>query len=284
MGLLQGITELFPISSLGHSVILPTLLGWQIDQSDPAFLDFVILTHFATALVLFLFFWKDWVRILRGIARTLIGRGARGVDAQLGWRLVAATIPAGLIGLLLQKRIEALFADPALIALVLIGNGVLLLIAERLRRIRARQEGELPAGRAAITGDARLAMMRWRDAILVGLSQCLALIPGFSRTGATLGGGLLAGLSHEDAARFSFLLATPIIGAAALLKLPGLALSGRQELAAPMIAGALAAALAAYLSVRFLTRYFKTKTLVPFGVYCIVTGIVAALAFMAYGA
>jgi undecaprenyl-diphosphatase len=273
LGLLQGITELFPISSLGHSVVLPKLLGWNIDQSAPFFLTFLVATHTATALVLFFYFFKDWKRIISGIFRSLKEREIKDndADAKLGWLLVVATIPAGVLGILFEKTFANLFGNPQLVAGVLILNGFLLYGAELVRKKRKEQ--------TAIHSNERIAKLSWAQAIKIGLLQCIALIPGFSRTGATLTGSLLAGLSHEDSARFSFLLATPIIGAASVLKLPELA--GATERAAffPVLIGAITSAIAAYFSLRFLTKYFETKTLTPFAVYCTVIGAVLSILF-----
>jgi undecaprenyl-diphosphatase len=252
LGLLQGVSELFPVSSLGHSVILPKLLGWNIHQNDSFFITFLVATHLATAIVLFCFFWRDWVRILRGLWRSLerreIGDDA---DARLGWLLVVGTIPAGLLGLALESALRDVFASARSAAFFLTLNGVLLYGAERLRR-------RAPVVEHAdddVGGDRRIAgQVSWRGSLGVGAAQAMALIPGFSRSGATMGGGLLVGLSNEDAARFAFLLATPIIGAAAALKLP-----------------------TAYLAVRFLMRFFETNRLTPFAVYCLIAGIAASV-------
>jgi undecaprenyl-diphosphatase len=272
LGLLQGFSELFPISSLGHSVILPGLLGWDIHQNDEFFITFLVATHLATALVLLGFFWRDWVRIVRGLGRSL---GDRSIDrddpdAVLGWLLVVGTIPAGVIGLLLEHPLRSLFASPTSAAVFLMVNGVILFGAERLRRrAPAREEGD---------GDARIAeRLTWRAAFGVGIAQALALIPGISRSGVTMAGGLLAGLSNEDAARYAFLLATPIIGAAALLKLPDLFGPQGNGVRGPALVAALCAAATAYLSVRFLMKYFETRTLVPFAVYCLVAGAASAV-------
>jgi len=216
LGLLQGVSELFPVSSLGHSVILPKLLGWNIHQNAPYFLTFLVATHLATAIVLFVFFRADWWRILRGLGRSLRDRGIApdDTDAKLGWLLVVGTIPAGILGLLLQDQLRKIFASPQYAAVFLCANGILLYGAEQLRRRAPQTDTD---------DDTRIArQVGWRDATLVGGAQALALIPGFSRSGAAMSGGLLVGLSHKDAARFAFLLATPIIGAAALLKLPEL--------------------------------------------------------------
>ena len=273
LGLLQGVSELFPVSSLGHSVILPSLFGWNIHQNDSYFLTFLVATHLATAIVLFFFFRRDWFRIFRGIGRSLRDRGIApdDADAKLGWLLVVGTIPAGILGLVLEHKLRAIFASPQSAAIFLCLNGFLLYGAELLRRRAPQTETD---------DDTRIArQVSWRDATLVGSLQALALIPGFSRSGATMGGGLLVGLSHKDAARFSFLLATPIIGAAAVLKLPELAGSSGNGVRGPALVGALGAAFAAWLSVKFLMRYFETNTLMPFAIYCWVAGGAAALYF-----
>jgi len=273
LGLLQGVSELFPVSSLGHSVILPKLLGWNIHQNDKYFITFLVATHLATALVLLGFFWRDWVRIVKGLGRSLRDRGIdpADTDAKLGWLLVVGTIPAGILGLLLEHALRHAFASARSAAFFLILNGFLLYGAELLRR-RASQVEE--------DDDARIArQMGWRGAFGVGAAQALALIPGFSRSGATMGGGLLVGLSNKDAARFAFLLATPIIGAAAVLKLPELFGSQGNGVRGQALVGALCSALTAYLAVRFLMRFFETNTLVPFAVYCVAAGLAASLYF-----
>ena len=271
LGLLQGVSELFPVSSLGHSVVLPRLLGWNIHQNDAYFLTFLVATHLATAIVLLLFFWRDWVRILRGLGRSLRDRAIApdDVDAKLGWLLVVGTIPAGLLGLLLEHKLRHIFASPRSAAFFLILNGFLLYGAELLRR-RAPQTDR--------DDDARIAkQVSWRDSFLVGAAQAIALIPGFSRSGATMGGGLIVGLSHKDAARFAFLLATPIIGAAAALKLPELAGHQGDGVRGQALVGALCSAVTAYLAVRFLMRFFETNKLTPFAVYCALAGTAAFL-------
>jgi undecaprenyl-diphosphatase len=273
LGLLQGVSELFPVSSLGHSVILPKLLGWNIHQKDPYFLTFLVATHLATALVLLAFFWRDWVRIVKGLGRSLREReiAPDDADAKLGWLLVVGTIPAGILGITLQDKLRNLFGSPEYAAIFLACNGLLLFGAELLRR------------RAPVTSDdddTRIARtVSWRDAGLVGAAQAIALVPGFSRSGASMGGGLLVGLSHKDAARFAFLLATPIILAAAVLKLPDLAGKQGNGVRGPALVGALCAAVTAYFAVRFLMRYFETQTLLPFAIYCAAAGTAAAVYF-----
>jgi undecaprenyl-diphosphatase len=272
LGLLQGVSELFPISSLGHSVILPKLLGWDIHQNASYFLTFLVALHLATALVLLAFFWHDWVRIVKGLGRSLRDReiGAD-ADAKLGWLLVVGTIPAGILGLALQDYLRKLFASGEYASIFLALNGLMLYGAELLRR-RAPVVAEDDDERIART-------VGWWQGFTVGAAQAIALIPGFSRSGAAMGGGLLVGLSHKDAARFAFLLATPIIFAAAVLKLPELAGSQGNGVRGPALVGALCAALTAYLSVRFLMRYFETRTLMPFAIYCACAGTATAIYF-----
>lgn len=275
LGLLQGVSELFPVSSLGHSVILPRLLGWHIHQNDSFFITFLVATHLATAIVLFGFFWRDWVRILRGIGRSLREReiAPGDTDAKLGWLLVVGTIPAGILGLLLQDKLRSVFASAQYAALFLIVNGLVLFGAEALRRRAPEPERGDP--------DERIGRrVSWRDASGVGAVQALALIPGFSRSGVTMGGGLLVGLSNEDAARFAFLLATPIIGAAAALKLPELFGPQGNGVRGPALVGAICAAVTAYLSVRFLMRFFETNRLTPFAIYCVAAGVAASVYFL----
>lgn len=273
LGLLQGVAEPFPVSSLGHGVILPRLLGWDIHQGDDFFLAFLVATHLATALVLLGFFRDDWKRIVGGVVRSLREREIRDddVDARLGWLLIIGTIPVGLIGLLVEKPLRSIFASPASAAAFLVANGVMLLVAERLRR---RVVATSAAG-----SDDRLARLSWRQAAVIGTSQAIGLVPGFSRSGATMSAGLLAGLSNEDAARFAFLLATPIIGAAALLKLPDLLGHAGDGVRGPALLGAACAAVTTYFAVRFLLRFLQTNRLTPFGLYCIAAGAVATLAF-----
>jgi len=272
LGLLQGFSELFPISSLGHSVILPRLLGWDIHQNDDFFITFLVATHLATALVLLGFFFSDWVRIVKGLGRSLRDRqiAPDDADAKLGWLLVVGTIPAGVIGLLLEHPLRHLFASPASAAFFLMVNGVLLYGAERLRRRAPVHEEGDPDQR--ISG-----RLGWLGAVGVGTVQALALIPGISRSGVTMGGGLLAGLSNEDAARYAFLLATPIIGAAAVLKLPDLFSAQGDGVRGPAFVAALCAGLTAYLSVRFLMRFFETQRLTPFAIYCVLAGAAVSI-------
>ena len=276
LGLLQGVAELFPISSLGQSVVAPRVFGWDIHQNDNYFIAFLVATHLATAIVLLGFFWSDWVRILTGMWRSLQEReiSAANPDGKLGWLIVVGTIPAGILGLLLQDKLQSVFASARSAAFFLILNGLMLFGAEALRR----RAPELPETEE--DGDHRIAHTAgWRHAVGVGASQAIALIPGFSRSGASMGGGLLVGFSNEDAARFAFLLATPIIGAAAILKIPVLLGPDGDGVRGPALVASLCSAATAYVSIRFLMRYFETNRLTPFAVFCFVEGIILSVWF-----
>jgi len=262
IAILQGATELFPISSLGHAVILPKLLHWHIDQGSTAFLPFLVVLHLGTALALLLYFWRDWVNLLG----SFVGLGTeeqRAPNRKLLALVVVATIPAGLIGLLLEKPLRSLFGAPLVAAAFLVVNGIVLYFGERKRR---------KAGfRTAVE-------LTWMQAIIIGISQSAALIPGMSRSGTTMVAGLSVGLRHEEAARFSFLMATPIIGAAGLLEVPKLIHDGSQSSLSMVLVAGLLAGLSAFLSVAFLMRYFKrsdVESLNPFAYYCILAGISA---------
>jgi undecaprenyl-diphosphatase len=271
---LQGLSEPFPISSLGHAVLLPKLLGWNIHQNDDYFLTFLVATHCATALVLFLFFLDDWKRIWFGFVRSVKGRATpRDLDARLAWVIIIGTIPAGILGVALEHKLRTLFASPTSAAIFLTINGLLLLAVERFRRRPPRP------GDGEGDGDERIAKMGFRQALGIGAAQALALIPGISRSGVTMGGGLLAGLSNEDAARYAFLLATPVIGAAGVLKLPELFGSAGDGVRGQALVGAIAAAITTWAAVKFLLRYFETSRLTPFGFYCVGAGIFCLIVF-----
>jgi undecaprenyl-diphosphatase len=293
IGLLQGVTELFPVSSLGHSVLIPAIIGgrWARDLSlggdRSPYLTFLVAVHVATAVALVVFFRHDWVRIVRGLFSSLRDRRISTVDQRLAWLLIVATIPVGIAGLLLEHAVRSALGKPLPASIFLVLNGVMLALVERLK---SRAPVLVPAvaghdeqGRAyyrsaedntGIASDRRLAGQGWKQATLIGAAQILALLPGISRSGATMGAGLLRGLSHEDAARFAFLLATPVIAAAGVLKLPELAGPTGHGVLGQVLAGSVVAGVAAYGSLRFLTKYFETRTLNPFAVYCVVAGLI----------
>ena len=282
LGLLQGVTELFPVSSLGHSVILPQLLGWTDvvaaqSATESYFLALLVGLHVATALALIVFYRDTWARIVSGVITSILTRRIETADQRLGWLLIVATIPAGIVGVLLEHSLRVLFARPLAAAGFLVVNGLILLGGEWLRR----RAGRRPGGHAhrAVPVGSRLDSLGYRVAASVGVAQAFALLPGISRSGITMVAGLARGLDHEDAARFSFLLATPVILAAGLYKLPDLLGHNGDGVRAQVLVGSLAAGLAAYLSVRFLTRYFTTRTLTPFAIYCLVAGALCVIRF-----
>jgi undecaprenyl-diphosphatase len=284
LGVIQGVTELFPISSLGHSVILPQLLGWTDvvaaqSAQESYFLAFLVGLHVATAVALMVFFRSTWARIARGLLVSLRTRRIETPDQRLAWLLIAATIPAGVAGLLLEHSLRVLFATPLAAAAFLFINGLVLSFGEWVRR-RAQVRALVTSHETDPSGDRRLDTLEFREAGAIGVAQVFALLPGISRSGITMVAGLARGLDHEDSARFSFLLATPIILAAGLYKLPDLLGPNGDGVRPQVLAGSLAAGLAAYLSVRFLTRYFARGTLVPFAVYSLTVGLVAILRFI----
>jgi undecaprenyl-diphosphatase len=268
LALLQGVTELFPVSSLGHIVILPKLLGWNINQADPTFLAFVVLLHVGTATALVIYFWRDWLAIVRSVFRSVVDGRMHGTpDERLGWRLIAGTVPAGLIGVLFQKQVQSLFANPRAAAAFLIVNGIIMFVGERIRRRAVALEGERT----------RLDGLSVRTAVGIGSAQILALFPGISRSGSTMVAGLLANLTHEAAARFAFLLATPIIFGAGVLKIPDLFTPTALPHFPVYLLGGVAAGVAAFLSVAYLMRYFRVGRLDPFAIYCAAFGIVSLI-------
>lgn len=281
MGLLQGASELFPVSSLGHAVLVPSLLRWSFKQSDPSFLPFLVLLHIGTATALLVLYRNEWVSIIRGFFTAAVAGRMRNDSERLAMLLLAGTIPAAVLGVFLENRIKALFASPYEAAAFLICNGILMLVFEVLRRRaekRAGVEGESRNQQETHFGSAE--RISFRAAAIVGACQALAFLPGISRSGVTIGGGLLAGLRHQEAARFSFLLATPTILGAGIVEVPQL-FGGGVPLGEYAL-GAVLAGVAAYASGRFLLRYFRSGRLDPYGWYCIAAGL-AALALLHFG-
>src|SRR5262245_56621704 len=286
IGILQGITELFPISSLGHSVLIPAWLGWvgvvtAQSAKESFYLAFVVALHVATAIALLIYFREDWSRIIRGFFHSLRTRRLETPDERLAWLLVVATIPAGITGLLLEHTLRTVFAKPLAAAIFLTLNGLILLLGERVRRRQATQK--LIATHATAHSQTevgrRLETLEFKEAGAVGVAQIGALFAGISRSGITMVAGLVHGLDHEDAARFSFLLATPIILAAGVYKLPDLAGDLGDNARGQAVVGALFAGLAAYASVRFLMRFFETRNLMPFAIYCLIVGAASIIRF-----
>ncbi|RPA58274.1 undecaprenyl-diphosphate phosphatase [Gordonia oryzae] len=284
MGLLQGVTELFPVSSLGHSILVPAWLGgdWErlVTESDSAghtpFLAFVVALHVATAVALVLFYWRDWVRIVGGFLSSLRHRSIEGDDARLAWLIILATIPVGIVGLIAEKPLRVVFATPLAASVFLLLNGLVLLTAELLRRrAAAGQHAAQPSGG---NNRAMTSLTMW-EAVGIGACQILALLPGISRSGVTISAGLLRRLVHEDAAKFAFLLATPVILAAGLLKIPELFGPEGHGIGGQVLVGSLCAFVAALAAVAFLARWFHTRTLYPFVIYCVLAGAISIVHF-----
>jgi undecaprenyl-diphosphatase len=277
LGLLQGVSELFPISSLGHTVLFPTLFRWHnivVWQSQPEspWLAFVVMLHVGSAVGLIIYFWRDWLAIIKAFFATLRKRRADTPTERLAWLIITATIPVGILGLLLEKVVREALAKPLAAAIFLIVNGCILIYAERYRqraevRQLAQREGLNPEGAR------RLDTMEYREAAVIGAAQTTALIAGISRDGVVMTAGVGRGLDNADAARFGFLLATPPILAAGLLKIGDLTgPNGNGGVRGAAFIAAICAAVTAVITVRFLTRYFQKGNLRPFGVYCILFG------------
>src|SRR6202162_4007424 len=274
MGLLQGATELFPVSSLGHAVLIPSLLHWSFRQSDPSFLPFLVLLHIGTATALLVLYRQEWVAIIRGFFTAAI-RGQIQTDTErLSMLLLVGTIPAAILGVFLESKIKTLFASPSVAAVFLAVNGLLMIGFELLRRRAERRTAVTASSRAEQEEHfVQAERISFRAAAVVGACQALAFLPGISRSGVTIGGGLLAGLRHQEAARFSFLLATPVILAAGVVEVPQLFARGVPV--GEYLAGAVLSGIAAYASARFLLRYFRSGRLDPYVLYCIAGGLVS---------
>ncbi len=268
LALLQGVSELFPVSSLGHTILVPALLHWQnIERSSPSFLAFVVVLHLGTALALIVFYRAQWYAIVGALARSVVrGRLGEDRDERIGWRLVVGTIPVGILGIIFEAPVRRLFGSPAPAALFLVVNGLVMFAGEALRR---RQHGTSAGTYKPIEE------LSYPASLLIGVAQSFALLPGISRSGISMVAGLLCDLDHENAARFSFLLATPVILAAGLLEVPKLLVPEAHLVLVEAIFGGIAAGIAAYLSVAFLTRYFRSNDLRPFGWYCVLLGAVS---------
>ncbi|MFD7455073.1 undecaprenyl-diphosphate phosphatase [Kitasatospora sp. NPDC059827] len=290
VGLLQGVTELFPVSSLGHSILLPAVLGGKIQQDldmtadGSPYLAALVALHLATALALVVFFRRDWVRVVSGLVSSIRHRRVQTRDEKLTWLLIISTIPVGVAGLVLEKALRHALGKPLPAAVFLALNGLVLLGAERLKRGGSgrRRAGyaapvDEPGLDPATASDVRLTRLGFGQGAWIGAAQILALFPGISRSGVTMSAGILRGLHHEDAARFSFLLATPVILAASALKVPELFKPENSSVLGPVAAGSVAAFVAGYISVRFLTKYFETRSLTPFAVYCFLAGLGSAI-------
>ena len=338
VGLIQGVTELFPVSSLGHNVLIPALVGGSWAQSlnvsakESPYLAFIVGLHVATAIALLIYFWRDWVRIITGFFTSIRNRDIATADQKLAWMVIVATIPVGLIGLIFEHTFRVLFGKPILAAVFLVVNGLILFSGEKFRTKKSLQADEEAADErrlatapaevqrepaagvaafglaaaaeggaavgpprrpghgshaaakpdarteraaeiaAAVRADRRLSKLDYLQTVIIGAAQCLALLAGISRDGVTMVTGMFRGLAREDAARFAFLLATPVILAAGALKIGDLIQKGH-GIYGPILAGSILSGIGAYVSVRFLVRYFQTRTLTPFAIYCVLFGL-----------
>jgi undecaprenyl-diphosphatase len=297
IGILQGVTELFPVSSLGHSVLVPALLGgsWAqlATQSSTShseaspYLAFIVALHVATALALLFVFRETWIRVIMGFFRSVRRRRIETSAERLAWLIVIGTVPVGITGLILEHTFRTLFAKPEAAAIFLTINGVILAAGELLRRRSETTAKKHPPAQNVATSHSDLGLNAHSDldkvavpnVVVIGLFQTLALLAGISRSGITMVGGLVSGLDHEDAAQFSFLLATPVIFAAGFLKLPSLAGSAGDHIRGQVLVGAIVAAISAYVSTRFLLRFFQSRTLTPFAVYSLSMGLFCVIHF-----
>jgi undecaprenyl-diphosphatase len=276
LGVLQGVTELFPISSLGHTVLFPTLFGWNElveaqSQSESFWLAFVVMLHVGSAIGLLIYYRHEWVRIVGSFFHTLGARRVETPTERLAWLIIAASIPAGILGIVFEHELRTLTAKPEVAAFLLMLNGGVLFAAERYRRRAEVRELAAREG-AKADGGRELDTLDYREAFVIGAAQSTALLAGISRDGATMGAGLARGLDHSDSARFAFLLATPIILAAGLFKLPDLLGHLGDGIRGQALVACASAAVTAVFTVGFLVRYFKTRTLIPFAIYCVVFG------------
>ena len=305
VGLVQGVSEMFPVSSLGHNVLIPAIVGgsWARDlnvaKPESPYLAFIVGLHVATAIALVIYFWRDWVRIVGGFCSSIRDRQVRTVDQKLAWMIILATIPVGIAGLAFEHAFRVIFGKPIIAGIFLAVNGLILLAGERYRTSASRAAdaaiaagrdgppaaGQPPADAQAVRrheealarqADGRLAAMSYRQAVAIGSAQILALLAGISRDGVTMVAGMVR-LSREDAARFAFLLATPVILAAGVLKVPDLLGPLGNGIGGQILLGSVLSGVGAYLSVRFLLRYLRTRTLTPFGVYCLIAGIASVV-------
>ncbi|MBC7463662.1 MAG: undecaprenyl-diphosphate phosphatase [Actinobacteria bacterium] len=275
-GFVQGITELFPISSLGHAVLVPAWIGgsWKTFTTDPdsAYLSITVALHFASALALFWVFRFRWIHLISGGLQVLAKRPS--VGGSVFWRIVIGTIPVAALGFIFEKPLRTLFSKPLASACFLTINGIILIVAERASR-KAKSEATEELENIEIARRVSVPV-----AISIGFAQALALFSGISRFGITMSAGLFRGLSHRAASDFAFLLALPVILGASIVKLPELFTPENADLAGPLLAGSIVSFISTYASVTFLIRYFKSRTLYPFAIYCLILGIVSVIRFI----
>jgi undecaprenyl-diphosphatase len=266
LGVIQGLTEFIPVSSSAHLVIVPYLLNWQF-PADQAFL-FNVLVQLASLAAVIVYFWSDLVAIIKAFFRGLVHKKPfEDSQARLGWFLLLATVPAGVIGLLIKDLVEQAFSNPALTACLLFVTAGLLVLAERVgRRLRDLDD------------------LKWFDVLWIGIFQAAAIFPGISRSGATIAGGMTRDLERPAAARFAFLMSIPIMLAAGLLASTDLAqMSSARDVLWVFIPGFIASAVIAYLAIRWLIKYLSSHPLYDFAIYCVGLGLLTLLVYFIRG-
>ena len=277
IGFIQGITELFPISSLGHAILIPAWIGGSfrefISEENQAYLLITIAMHLASSIALFIVFRKRWIGLICGTFRAFKSRNFQSTPFRVLGYIVIATIPVGVLGVVFGEYFQSIFGKPEYTAVFLTVNGLRLIAAERLSRRDIATE--------YLDSDAEIDhRVNAKSAVVIGFGQSLALFAGISRFGVTMSAGLLRKLNHSVASDFAFLLSLPVIVGASILKLPELFTSDTNELLGQILVGSLVSFVATYFSVSFLVRWFKTKTLYPFAIYCLVVGIASFIRFI----
>ena len=276
-GFLQGITELFPISSLGHSILVPAWIGGSWNSfltnstaGESPYLLMIIALHAASAITLLLIFWKRWLQLIKAFFRSLKSRSLETPEARVIWLVLIATVPVGVLGVLFERQFQVLFSEPLAASIFLTLNGLILIIAEKSSKTKTKTDSD----------ETLVHQITFKNALSIGVAQSAALFPGISRFGVTMGAGLNRGLSHSAASDFAFLLATPVILGAGLLKIPDLFNPEISHIIGPVIVGSIIAAFGTYISVKILVKWFKHHTLYPFAIYCLFVGIISAVKFL----
>ncbi len=276
-GFLQGITELFPISSLGHSILVPAWIGgsWSsfltnTTDGESPYLLMIIALHAASAITLLLIFWKRWLKLIKAFFRSLKSRSLETPESRIIWLILLATIPVGVLGIAFERDFQVLFSEPLAASIFLTLNGIILIIAEKSSKRKTLTDSD----------ETLIHRISFQNAFTIGVAQSAALLPGISRFGVTMGAGLNRGLSHSAASDFAFLLATPVILGAGLLKIPDLFNPEISHILGPVIVGSIIAALGTYISVKILVNWFKNHTLYPFAIYCLIIGMISMVKFL----
>ncbi|NCU78341.1 MAG: undecaprenyl-diphosphate phosphatase [Actinobacteria bacterium] len=276
IGAIQGITELFPISSLGHAILVPAWLGGTfrefISSENQSYLLVTIAMHLASSVALFIVFRKRWTRLISGSLSAVKNRNLQSTQFRVLSYILIATVPVGILGLAFDDYFQSIFGNPKFSSIFLTINGLILVGAERLAK--RDQLHELTDSDAEI--DQRVNVRR---SVVIGFGQSLALFAGISRFGVTMSAGLLSKLNHSVASDFAFLLSLPVILGASIVKLPDLFTTDTNQIIGQIIVGSIVSFICTYISVTFLVKWFKTRTLYPFAIYCLVFGIISFVRF-----